>query len=331
MELLAPVGNLAGLNAALDAGADAVYVGLKDDTNARRFAGLNFTPSELAQAAQQCRQRGRLLYVAINTFPQPGQEQRWHRAVDAAAEAGVSAVIMADPGLLGYAAKRHPKLERHLSVQASAANLPSLALYQQAFGITRAVLPRVLDIEQIERIAADSPVELEVFASGSLCVMAEGRCQLSTWVSGQSPNSGGACSPAAQVQWRETEQGREIRLGGALLDRVPAGAPGGYPTVCKGRYQVAGSQSHPISAPCSLSTLPLLPRLARAGITALKLEGRQRSPHYSATITQVWRQALDRLASDGESYRMDPAWQQQLRKLSEGQSLTTGPYLAGWQ
>ncbi|MBW3164408.1 ubiquinone anaerobic biosynthesis protein UbiU [Ferrimonas balearica] len=331
MELLAPVGNLAGLAPALAQGADAVYVGLKDDTNARRFAGLNFTPDELAQAAEQCRQAGRKLYVAINTFPQPGQEQRWHQAVDRAAEAGISAVIMADPGLLAYAADRHPDLERHLSVQASAANLPALKLFHQQFGITRAVLPRVLDIEQIERIAEDSPVELEVFASGSLCVMAEGRCQLSTWVSGHSPNSGGACSPASLVSWMETPQGREARLNGRLLDRVPPNQPGGYPTVCKGRYLVEGRTMHPISSPCSLSTLPLLPRLAKAGVAALKLEGRQRSAHYSAQITAVWRRAIDAYRADPEHYRTDPAAQATLRALAEGQQLTTGPYLNPWQ
>ncbi|MBY5990627.1 peptidase U32 family protein [Ferrimonas balearica] len=331
MELLAPVGNLAGLAPALAQGADAVYVGLKDDTNARRFAGLNFTPDELARAAQLCRDAGRKLYVAINTFPQPGQEARWHRAVDLAAEARVSAVIMADPGLLGYASRRHPDLERHLSVQSSAANLPALRLFQRQFGITRAVLPRVLDIEQIERIAADAPVEIEVFASGSLCVMAEGRCQLSTWVSGHSPNSGGACSPASLVRWQETPKGREARLNGVLLDRAAPGQPGGYPTVCKGRYQVAGQTQHPISSPCSLSTLPLMPRLARAGVAALKLEGRQRSAHYSAEVTAVWRQAIDAYRRDPERYRTDPTAQARLRQLAEGQTLTTGPYLNPWQ
>ncbi|GAA5190572.1 ubiquinone anaerobic biosynthesis protein UbiU [Ferrimonas gelatinilytica] len=331
MELLAPVGTPASLLPTLEAGADAVYVGLKDDTNARRFAGLNFTPAQLGSAADLCRQRQRKLYVAINTYPQPGQEQRWHRAVDAACEAGVSAVIMADPGLLAYAAKHHPETERHLSVQASAANLPSLRLYHEAFGITRAVLPRVLDMTQIEAIAAESPVELEVFASGSLCVMAEGRCQLSSWVSGHSPNSGGACSPASLVQWQERPDGREVRLGGALLDRVAPGEPGGYPTVCKGRYRVDGKAQHAISRPCSLSTLPLLPQMARLGIHALKLEGRQRSPAYSQQITTIWREAIDRFNQQGDQYRPDPSWQRRLRALSEGQALTTGPYLSGWQ
>ncbi|WP_298440532.1 peptidase U32 family protein [uncultured Ferrimonas sp.] len=334
MELLAPVGNLAGVAPTLDAGADAIYVGLKDDTNARRFAGINFSPAELLQAAELCQQRSKKLYVAINTYPGPNQESRWHSAIDAAAEAQISAVIMADPGLLDYAQRRHPQLERHLSVQASAANLPSLRLYHQHFGITRAVLPRVMSVQQITRISADSPVELEVFASGSLCVMAEGRCQLSTWFSGQSPNSGGACSPAERVRWVEADSGREAWLGDYLLERTPQGEAGGYPTVCKGRYHIDsqgdGSQ-HAICSPCGLSTLPLLPQLAKAGVSALKLEGRQRSPAYSQAITKVWRQAIDQHQQRGSSYRMDPAWQQQLRQLAEGQTLTTGPYMEGWQ
>ncbi|MFI3247225.1 MAG: peptidase U32 family protein [Ferrimonas sp.] len=331
MELLAPVGHLAGVAATLAAGADAIYVGLKDDTNARRFAGINFNRRELEQATALCQAQTKKIYVAINTYPSPGQESRWHQAIDCAADVGVTAVIMADPGLLAYAQQRHPTLERHLSVQACAASLPSLSLYHQYFGISRAVLPRVLSLSQIRTIAAQSPVELEVFASGSLCVMAEGRCQLSTWFSGQSPNSGGACSPAERVRWQEGEAGREAYLGDYLLDRVPNGQAGGYPTVCKGQYQVAGQAQHAICSPCGLSTLPLLPQLAQAGIRALKLEGRQRSPAYSQQITRIWREALNRYQQQPQQYQLQPHWQQQLQQQAEGQRLTIGPYMEGWQ
>ncbi|SDI57586.1 putative protease [Ferrimonas sediminum] len=330
MELLAPVANLAALDNALDAGADAVYVGLKNDTNARSFAGINFTADELQQASERCHQRGKVLMVAINTFPQPGQEQRWQQAVCTAAEAGADALIMADPGLLAFAACHYPDTERHLSVQASAANLPTLKLFHEQFGITRAVLPRVLDIDTVEAICADSPVEIEVFAGGSLCVMAEGRCQLSHYASGHSPNSGGACSPGALVSWETQNHSRDVRLNGHLLDRVAPNEPGGYPTVCKGQFVVDGKALYPISRPCSLSTLPLLPRFGRAGVAALKLEGRQRSPYYTRQVTQIWRQAIDRWRHDPDGYRSDPHWQGQLKQLAEGSLITTGAYLGSW-
>ena len=330
MELLAPVANLAALDNALDAGADAVYVGLKNDTNARRFAGINFTPQELEEAARRCQSREKALMVAINTFPQPGQESRWQDAVAVAAEAGVQALIMADPGLLAFAQKHYPEVERHLSVQASAANLPTLKLFHREFGITRAVLPRVLDIDTVEAICAESPVEIEVFAGGSLCVMAEGRCQLSHYVSGHSPNSGGACSPGSLVSWEEHRGERHVRLDGHLLDKVQPGEAGGYPTVCKGQYLVEGKPLYPISRPCSLSTLPLLARFGRAGVAALKLEGRQRSPYYTRQVTRLWRQAIDRWLADPEHYRSEPGWHLQLKPLAEGGLVTAGAYLSSW-
>ncbi|TKB49600.1 ubiquinone anaerobic biosynthesis protein UbiU [Ferrimonas aestuarii] len=330
MELLAPVANLAALDIAIEAGADAVYVGLKNDTNARAFAGINFDEQDLIAAKERCERHKVKLMVAINTFPQPGQEPRWHRAISLCADVGVDSVIMADPGLLAHGARHYPNLERHLSVQASAANVPTLELFHNQFGITRAVLPRVLDIHQVEAICADSPVEIEVFAGGSLCVMAEGRCQLSHYVSGHSPNSGGACSPGAEVSWHHHNQHREVRLSGTLLDRVEKQEAGGYPTVCKGQFVVSGQPLYPISRPCSLSTLPLLPRFGKAGVAALKIEGRQRSPFYSKQVTQIWRQAIDEWKAGPERYQLKPQWHQQLKQLAEGGLLTTGAYLGSW-
>src|SRR5690606_35196833 len=125
-------------------------------------------------------------------------------------------------------------------VQASATNVESLHFYQQNFGVRRVVLPRVLSIRQVAQLAARSPIELEVFAFGSLCIMAEGRCYLSSYLTDQSPNTCGACSPAQFVRWEETDSGLESRLNEVLIDRYQAGEKAGYPTLCKGRFEVAG-------------------------------------------------------------------------------------------
>lgn len=179
MELLCPAGNLPALKAAIENGADAVYIGLKDDTNARHFAGLNFTEKKLQEAVSFVHQHRRKLHIAINTFAHPDGYARWQRAVDMAAQLGADALILADLAMLEYAAERYPHIERHVSVQASATNEEAINFYHRNFDVARVVLPRVLSIHQVKQLARVTPVPLEVFAFGSLCIMAEGRCYLS--------------------------------------------------------------------------------------------------------------------------------------------------------
>ncbi|MGL5631167.1 MAG: peptidase U32 family protein, partial [Azovibrio sp.] len=114
-DLICPAGNLSALKTAVDNGADAVYVGFKNDTNARNFAGLNFDQQALITGIEYAHKRNKQILMAINTFPQPGRTQEWHRAVDGAAEMGVDAIILADVGLLAYARNRYPDLRLHLS------------------------------------------------------------------------------------------------------------------------------------------------------------------------------------------------------------------------
>ena len=193
MELVCPAGSLPALKAAVDNGADAVYIGFRDDTNARHFAGLNFNDVKARKALDYARNKGVKVLVAINTFPRPAGWPRWTAAVDMAADLGAHAIIAADPGVLGYARDKHSDMRLHLSVQASATNPGALSFYKERFGVSRAVLPRVLSLSQVQALATKSPVELEVFAFGSLCIMAEGRCWLSSYLTSESPNTVGAC------------------------------------------------------------------------------------------------------------------------------------------
>ncbi len=225
MELLCPAGNLPALKTAIDCGADAVYIGFKDDTNARHFAGLNFTGKKLERAAQYVHDRNKKLHIALNTFAHPNGFERWTNAVDQAADLGVDALIVADIAVLDYAANKYPELELHLSVQASATNVAAVDFYHKNFNVKRVVLPRVLSIHQVKQLSRNitSDVELEIFAFGSLCIMSEGRCYLSSYLTGESPNTVGACSPAKYVRWQETEQGLESRLNDILIDRYAQG------------------------------------------------------------------------------------------------------------
>lgn len=331
MDLVCPAGNLPSLKSAIENGADAIYTGLRDATNARHFPGLNFNDGNIAKALELAHGRGVKLLLAVNTYPQAHNWPDWQRAVDFAAELGFDAMIAADLGVLDYAAERHPGLPLHLSVQGSATNYEALRFYHEQFGIRRAVLPRVLSLRQVEHVVENSPVEIETFGFGSLCVMVEGRCLLSSFAAGQSPNTFGACSPAEAVEWRETPAGLETRLGNILIERYGKDQHAGYPTICKGSFAVAGQTYHAIEEPTSLNTLDLLPELLRMGVAAIKIEGRQRSPAYIAEVTRVWRQAIDSAKRNPDGFTSKDEWRAVLAKVSEGAQTTLGALHRPWQ
>lgn len=331
VELVCPAGSLPALKAAVDSGADCVYVGFKDDTNARNFAGLNFDEAALKSGLRHAHGAGAQVYVALNTYPQSGNWTRWTAAVDRAAALGVDAVIMADAGLMEYASRRHPALNLHLSVQASATNHAAINFYHERFNIRRAVLPRVLALPQIRHVVANTPVQIEVFGFGGLCVMVEGRCALSGYATGVSPNCDGACSPAKAVRWQQTPEGLEARLNGVLIDRFDPEQRAGYPTICKGRYETGGQTYYAFEDPASLNAMELLPDLIRAGVRAIKIEGRQRSAAYVGEVTRLWRRALDACQRDVDGFRPDAAAMGELARLAEGQTYTLGAYNRPWK
>ncbi|RJX30828.1 MAG: U32 family peptidase [Oxalobacter sp.] len=331
LELVCPAGSLPALKAAVDHGADCVYLGFRDATNARNFAGLNFDDAAVAEGVRYAHAKGRKVLVALNTYPQASAWEMWRKAIDRAASLGVDAMIMADPGLMQYAQQTHPQLRLHLSVQGSATNYEAINFYRDHFGVSRAVLPRVLSLAQVEQLMKNTDVEIEVFAFGSLCVMVEGRCALSSYVTGEAPNTHGVCSPAKAVRWLQTPKGLESRLNGVLIDRYADGESASYPTLCKGRFEVDGASYYAIEEPTSLNTLALLPKLMSMGVRAVKIEGRQRSPAYVAQVTRVWREAINACRTDAEKYAVKPAWMNELNKVAEGQQHTLGAYHRSWK
>lgn len=299
MELVCPAGTLPSLKAAVDHGADAVYLGFRDETNARHFPGLNFDEETALLTRTSVAAR-----CSSPSTPTCAHDWcRWQDAVDWATGLGADALILADIALLDYAQEHHSKLPRHLSGAGLATNHEALRFYSERFGIRRAVLQHVLSLAQLRQVSAKIPLPLEVFGFGRLCIMAEGRCHLSSYyLTGDSPNLNGVCSPAWAVRWEQTPDALESRLNGVLIDRYRPDEKAGYPTLCKGRFQVAGHTYHALEEPTSLNTLELLPDLHAAGIRAIKIEGRQRSPAYVAQGTRVWRQALDRLLAQPATF-----------------------------
>ena len=324
-ELICPAGTPAALRAAVDAGADAVYCGFRDETNARNFPGLNFSREELAEAIAYAHGRGRKVFVAINTYPTAGNLKPWHSAVDDAARLKADAVILADLGLLDYAARKHPELRLHLSVQASAANAEAVRLFRDSFGVQRVVLPRVLTVADIKGLTAQTGVEVEVFVFGGLCPMAEGRCSLSSYATGLSPNKQGVCSPASHVRYEPRGDELISRLGDFTINVFGAEEPAGYPTLCKGRFAAHGKASYLFEEPTSLNALQLLPELKAAGVLALKIEGRQRGKAYIGAVVQTYRKAIDAFERNGKVPNVD------LDAVVEGARETAGAYQRSWR
>lgn len=322
-ELICPAGTPAGLRTAVDAGADAVYCGFRDATNARNFPGLNFTPGELDDAVHYAHDRGAKVLLAVNTFPPAGRTDLWRTAVDDGVARGVDAIIVADMGVAAYVADRYPGQRLHLSVQAGAPSVEAIRFYCQEFGVKRVVLPRILTVAEIRALRSEIDCELETFVFGNHGLMAEGRCSLTNYATGLSTNMDGVCSPASHVHYDEDrDRNLTTRLGPFTIDCFACGESAGYPTICKGRYRAPGHPAgyYAFEEPLSLNLASLLPELVRAGVGALKIEGRQRSRAYVQAVVSAWRRAVDDVMAGGE------VGVDELLALTEGQKQGQGAF-----
>lgn len=327
LELVCPAGTPAALRAAVEAGADSVYCGFRDESNARNFPGLNFSTAELTDAIHFAHARGVKVLVAINTFARAGSVDLWRRAVDHAANLGADAIIAADIAVLDHAARNHPDTRLHLSVQAAAATSEAISFYAETFNVRRVVLPRVLSVQEIAALNRSIAIETEAFIYGGLCVMVEGRCHMSSYATGRSPNLGGVCSPPEHVSYENDRDGTSARLANFIVDRYAPAEPAGYPTLCKGRFQAAGRTSYLFEDPVSLNAGNLLTSLKQAGVTALKIEGRQRGKGYISQVVGAFRRAIDRVEAGGEPVELT----EYLANLSEGGQQTAGAYRKAWK
>lgn len=322
-ELVCPAGTPASLRMAVDAGADAVYCGFQNATNARNFPGLNFTSEELRAAIPYAHQRGTKVLLALNTFPPAGKFDLWKKAVDDAVTLEIDSIIVADIGVANYAKTYHPDLRLHLSVQAGAPSIEAIKYYCEEFGVKRVVLPRILTIPEIKSLKKEIPCEIECFIFGNHGLMAEGRCSLTNYATGLSTNMDGVCSPAHHVAYEEDKnRNLSTKLNGFTIDCFSCTQKPGYPTICKGRY-LAAHRPDPYYAfeePISLNLADLLPELIKAGVDAFKIEGRQRSKAYIKSVVGSWRQAIDSVLA-GKDVNMP-----QLLSLTEGHKQTQGAY-----
>ncbi len=329
IEICAPAGNLPSLKAAVDNGADAVYMGFAGDTNLRNFPALNFTEDEVYQAIQYAHSKGRKVYITVNAYPQEKELSLAYNVVDRAYDSGADAVIASDIAVLSYVRNKYPDKRLHLSVQASASNAQAIEFYRKHFAVKRVVLPRVLTVDEIAALKSRTAVELEIFAMGLLCINSEGQCFLSSYLTSESINTYGACSHPRFINFEEDEEEGVMKImsGSVLLNKCSSIEEVAYPTPCKGRYynSATGELNYSIQDPESLNVLEILPEIISTGIDSIKIEGRQRSRIYVEKVVRAFREAVDKYYEDGNA-GTDPKAGTDLQSLFEGLAPSVGCY-----
>jgi putative protease len=278
------------LETALRYGADAVYCGV-EQFSLRALAG-NLTMSELVRACDLAHSLGKRLYLTLNAYLRPDEEDAARQLLQELLSVPVDAYILADPGMLSLVRQIDPEREVHLSTQANTTSA-SAAHFWQSQGVKRLNLARELSLYEIAEIRANVDVELEVFVHGAMCMAYSGRCLLSAGLSGRSANRG-ACSHPCRWQYSLQE---ECRPG----EYLPIEEDG------RGTY-IFNSRD--------LCLIDHLPELIGAGVDSLKIEGRMKSLYYVAAVTRVYRAALDAWRDNPDLCQVDPQWRRELDAVS---------------
>lgn len=297
-EILAPAGNLEKLKTAINFGADAVYLG-GSKLNLRAFSD-NFTNEELKEGVEFAHSRGKRVYVTINVFPHNDDLVGLDEYLKSLYELDIDAIIVSDPGIIMVAKEVVPNLTLHLSTQANNVNLKSAQFWFKQ-GIKRIVLARELSLKEIIEIKNTIPIEseLEIFVHGSMCMSYSGRCLLSNYMTGRDANRG-QCAQPCRYKYSLMEEKR----------------PGEYFPVYeddKGTY-IMNSKD--------LCMIQHIPELVESGVVSLKIEGRMKSPYYVATITKIYREALDLYFKDPLNYKYEDKWLRALEKVSHREYFT---------
>ncbi|TDA68246.1 MAG: U32 family peptidase [Clostridia bacterium] len=293
-ELLSPAGGEEALRAAVNNGADAVYLGGKSFS--ARARGENFDREGLARAVEYAHLRGVKVYVAVNTLLADQELEAIADYLRFLWRQGVDALIVQDIGLWYLLRQVLPQMPLHVSTQATVTATGAASLFYQA-GAGRIVLARELSLPEIAEVHRAVPgVELEVFVHGAMCFSYSGQCLFSSLVGGRSGNRGWCAQPCRLAYELLRDEGREEAAGHLLSTK-------------------------------DLNLLPWLGELARAGVAALKIEGRLKRPEYVAVVTGVYRRALDAYAADPEEYAVVREWQRNLEQIFS-RGFTSGYLLA---
>lgn len=297
-EILAPAGDIERLQAAIDFGADAVYLGGK--MFGMRSSAGNFDADSLVEAVKLCRQRGVRIYLTCNTLPRNNEIDMLEGFLKTADECGVDALIVADLGVLAVASKILPNMEIHMSTQAGIVNY---ATANELFnmGVKRVVLARELSLDEIAEIRQKTPpeLEIEVFVHGAMCVSFSGRCLLSNYLINRDANRG-ECAQPCRWAYHLMEEKRLDEFYPIFEDE-------------RGTYILNAKD---------LCMLPFIDKLAAAGVSSFKIEGRAKSSYYVSVITNAYRIATDIYLKNPDEFIL-PEWlNDEVHKVSHRQYCT---------
>ncbi|SFL08003.1 peptidase U32 family protein [Halanaerobium salsuginis] len=292
VELLAPAGSLAKLKTAIFFGADAVYCG---GLNFGLRAGAdNFTIAELKAGIEFAHQKDKKVYMTLNMIPHNQELAKLPDYLNQIKELQLDALIISDPGVLSLVKKSMPEMEIHISTQANNVNWAA-ALFWAEQGADRIILARELGKTEINEITAKTKnqAEIEVFVHGAMCISYSGRCLLSNYLVGRDANKGD-CAQSCRWQYHLVEAKR----------------PGEYYPI------VENEQGTFIMNSRDLNLAEEIPELIEAGVSSLKIEGRMKSIHYTATVVNTYRQLIDGYYADPAHYQPDPDLLAELTKIS---------------
>ena len=269
LEVLAPAGDFERFQAALDYGADAIYLGGK--TFGMRASPANFDFEQLNEAVQLAHSKNKKIYLTCNTLPRNNEIPQFEEFIKSVAKCDIDAVIVADLGLMSLIKKYTPDMEIHMSTQTGIVNYQTAnVLYNM--GAKRVVLARELSLEEIAEIRAKSPadMEIEVFVHGAMCVSFSGRCLLSSYLVNRDANHG-ECAQPCRWGYHLMEEKREGEFYPVFEDE-------------QGTYILNAKD---------LCMINHIEQLAEAGVTSLKIEGRAKSAYYVSVVTNAYRMAVD--------------------------------------
>lgn len=296
IELLAPAGDFERLEMALHYGADAVY--LAGTQFGMRASAGNFAFPELSKATKLAHANGTAVHMTCNTLPREDELSQLPKFLEQAQDAGVDAFIIADLGVMAAAKKYAPKVSRHVSTQLGVINSATANVLFD-MGADRVVLARETPMEDIRKIRANTPKELEIeaFVHGAMCVSFSGRCLLSNYLTGRDANRG-ACAQPCRWKYHLVEEKR----------------PGEY-------FEISEDKGTHIMNSRDMCMIEHIPELIDAGVTSFKIEGRMKSAYYAAAVTNAYRHAID-YALKGEA--LPKVWIDELNKVSHR------PYCTGF-
>ena len=302
-ELLSPAGSFACAEAAFAHGADAVYAGI-GRFNLRAHSP-NFSIREFAELVDFAIDSGKRVYGVLNIMP---DDQLLDLLRDTLKDmaAPPHAFIVSDPGVLSLVKELFAGVPIHLSTQSGCFNSAATQFWKNQ-GVSRVILPRELNLEQIRRISALNIVETELFAHGAMCVSISGRCLLGAYMNGRHANLGD-CPQPCRLKYHITTAEQNADFTQNTFDAEEYG----------GVYLLNSKD---------LNTIEILPAMIESGAASLKIEGRNKSPHYVASTTKVYRDAIDTYANNPPKYKVKKWWTEELEAI-EHRPYTTGFYNA---